>query len=198
MDETWTIRELADHAAAKLAASASEQVNGRVRDLPNERLIRWYTTIGLLDPPLGRRGRVALYGRRHLLQLLAVKRRQAQGRTIAEIQLELAGATDATLERVAGAAADAEPDAPPAERERFWAARPDISFGVPATLDTSPALVRGVRLVPGLTVLLEVEDLDAEDLDALRAAAGPLLQELRRRGLLPEPSTSDHPAGSTQ
>ncbi|MFC0038271.1 MerR family transcriptional regulator [Actinomadura rayongensis] len=198
MDETWTIRELAEHAAAKLAASASAQVNGRVRDLPNERLVRWYTTIGLLDPPLGRRGRVALYGRRHLLQLLAVKRRQAQGRTIAEIQLELTGATDATLERVAGEAADAEPETASSERERFWAARPDISFNVPARLDTSPALVRGVRLVPGLTLLLEVEDLDAEDLDALRAAAGPLLQELRRRGLLPEPSTSDHPAGSTQ
>ncbi|GAB3891494.1 hypothetical protein GCM10027612_37450 [Microbispora bryophytorum subsp. camponoti] len=30
-----------------------QRANGRVRELPNERLIRWYTTIGLLDPPLG-------------------------------------------------------------------------------------------------------------------------------------------------
>ncbi|WP_396025404.1 MerR family transcriptional regulator [Actinomadura sp. 9N215] len=72
-----------------------------MRDLPNERLIRWYTTIGLIDPPLGRRGRTALYGPRHLLQLVAVKRRQAAGRSIAEIQIELAAATDATLERIA-------------------------------------------------------------------------------------------------
>ncbi|WP_328709636.1 MerR family transcriptional regulator [Microbispora hainanensis] len=78
------------------------RANGRVREVPNERLIRWYTTIGLLDPPLGRRGRVALYGRRHLLQLVAVKRRQAEGRSIADIQAELAGATDAMLMRVAG------------------------------------------------------------------------------------------------
>ncbi|MER6810927.1 MerR family transcriptional regulator [Spirillospora sp. NPDC000708] len=101
MDVTWTIGELAERAVAVLAAGESAQVNGRVRDLPNERLIRWYTTIGLVDPPAGRRGRTALYGPRHLLQLVAVKRRQAAGRSIAEIQLELAAATDATLERIA-------------------------------------------------------------------------------------------------
>ncbi|WP_262402522.1 helix-turn-helix domain-containing protein [Actinomadura sp. CNU-125] len=89
MDGTWTIGELADRATAALADHDSPPVNGRVRDLPNERLIRWYTTIGLIDPPLGRRGRTALYGRRHLLQLVAVKRRQATGRSIAEIQVEL-------------------------------------------------------------------------------------------------------------
>ncbi|MEU9019867.1 MerR family transcriptional regulator [Actinomadura sp. NPDC048394] len=101
MDVAWTIGELAERAVAVLAAGESAQVNGRVRDLPNERLIRWYTTIGLVDPPAGRRGRTALYGPRHLLQLVAVKRRQAAGRSIAEIQLELAAATDATLERIA-------------------------------------------------------------------------------------------------
>lgn len=101
MRDTWTITELAEDAAVALAADGSAQVSGRVRDLPNERLIRWYTTIGLLDPPLGRRGRTALYGSRHLLQLVAVKRRQAAGRSIAEIQIELAAATDATLERIA-------------------------------------------------------------------------------------------------
>lgn len=118
MDVTWTIGELAERAVAVLAAGESAQVNGRVRDLPNERLIRWYTTIGLVDPPAGRRGRTALYGPRHLLQLVAVKRRQAAGRTIAEIQLELAAATDAALERIAalppGAMESAAEGPPPA------------------------------------------------------------------------------------
>lgn len=100
MSETWTIGELAERAAGLLGPEP--RVNGRVREVPNERLIRWYTTIGLVDPPLARRGRVALYGRRHLLQLVAVKRRQADGLTIAQIQAELAGATDATLQRIAG------------------------------------------------------------------------------------------------
>ena len=69
--------------------------------MPNERLVRWYVTVGLVDPPLSRRGRVARYGRRHLLQLVAVKRRQAEGRSLAEIQAELAGATDEALAAVA-------------------------------------------------------------------------------------------------
>ncbi|WP_083949956.1 MerR family transcriptional regulator [Herbidospora yilanensis] len=100
MDETWTIAELAERATAALAGLAP--ANGRVSDVPNERLIRYYTTIGLLDPPLARRGRIALYGRRHLLQLVAVKRRQAEGASNAAIQTELLGATDDRLAELAG------------------------------------------------------------------------------------------------
>ncbi|MEV3980160.1 helix-turn-helix domain-containing protein [Nonomuraea sp. NPDC049758] len=103
MSDTWTIGELAEHAARALRAGA-QPVNGRVRDVPGERLIRWYTTIGLVDPPLTRRGRIARYGRRHLLQLVAVKRMQAAGHSIAEIQTALAGATNATLASAAGLA----------------------------------------------------------------------------------------------
>ncbi|GAA4185437.1 hypothetical protein GCM10022252_15820 [Streptosporangium oxazolinicum] len=127
----WTIGELAERASAALAPTA--QLNGRVRDVPNERLIRWYSTIGLLDPPSARRGRVAMYGRRHLLQIVAVKRRQSDGRTIAEIQAELAGATDQTLESIArlpGSPPEPSPGhqptppetgSPRAARPRFWA-----------------------------------------------------------------------------
>ena len=103
------------------ARSAAVRVNGRVRDVPNERLVRWYVTVGLVDPPLSRRGRVAQYGRRHLLQLVAVKRRQAEGRSLAEIQAELAGATDDALAAVAGIP-DVRPTAGvvPAAPARFW------------------------------------------------------------------------------
>ena len=106
MDGSWTIAELAELAATALAAGDQQsygqaRVNGRVRDVPNERLIRWYVTVGLVDPPLSRRGRVARYGPRHLLQLVAIKRRQADGRSLAEIQAELAGATDDSLAAVA-------------------------------------------------------------------------------------------------
>ena len=96
---------------AGAAGPASARANGRVRDVPNERLVRWYVTVGLVDPPLSRRGRVARYGRRHLLQLVAVKRRQAEGRSLAEIQAELAGATDEALAAVARV-----PDTPPPAR----------------------------------------------------------------------------------
>ncbi|MFG1944658.1 helix-turn-helix domain-containing protein [Nonomuraea sp. NPDC048826] len=138
MSDTWTIGELAERAADALRAHA-QPLNGRVREVPGERLIRWYTTIGLVDPPLTRRGRIARYGRRHLLQLVAVKRLQAEGMSIADIQAALTGAEDAALEaaaRLPGAPDPAEaprPAAPPvayqgdgqpAPRARFWADRP--------------------------------------------------------------------------
>lgn len=191
MDGNWTITELAAAATAALDGEPA-QVNGRVRDMPNERLIRWYTTIGLVDPPAGRRGRTALYGPRHLLQLVAIKRRQAAGRTIADIQTELAGATDAMLREIGRLPAVAAPA--PAQQSateastRFWAARPvphepAVYAGEGAQAD----LVRGVRLAPGVTLLLDADELTGADLIAIGNAARPLLAELQRRGLAPAP-----------
>ncbi|SEG27568.1 MerR HTH family regulatory protein [Thermomonospora echinospora] len=304
MEPHWTITELAAAAAAALG-DEPVRVNGRVRDLPNERLIRWYTTIGLVDPPSGRRGRTALYGERHLLQLVAVKRRQAAGRTIAQIQTELLGATDTILREIAGLPARprptppsppaGRPDAPPRDardaraprpaapaqrvpapdadrsdpllqtsrtprtdtppqgsatpdvswseapaprpdtsaqgspvpdvswsnvldegpgpqeehgasgaRGRFWAqvpstgesgaAPPAHQGGLPAV---RPVPVSGVRLAPGVTLLLESAALTQADLEAIGRAAEPLLAELRRRGLFSDPRLIDDPASPT-
>jgi DNA-binding transcriptional MerR regulator len=129
--------ELVERVARALAAEYSGAPNGRVRDLPDRRAIRWYTTTGLVDRPLGMRGRTALYGRRHLLQLVAVKRRQAQGHTLAAIQAELHGADDAVLAEVARvpeevlAGNGTAPDPGPA-RPRFWAV-PAVSPQTTAT-----------------------------------------------------------------
>ena len=97
----WNLDELAGRVGAALAVDYPGQPSGRVRDLPDRRAIRWYTTIGLVDRPVAHRGRTALYGPRHLLQLVAVKRLQARGLPLVAIQQELAGATDAQLARVA-------------------------------------------------------------------------------------------------
>ena len=98
---TWTLEQLAERAARALVDAEVRVANGRVTGVPDGRLIRWYATIGLVDRPLIGPGRVARYGIRHLLQLVAVKRLQAQGLPLAEIQHRLAGATDATLRRIA-------------------------------------------------------------------------------------------------
>ncbi|WP_406317091.1 helix-turn-helix domain-containing protein [Streptosporangium sp. NBC_01639] len=206
----WTIGELAERASAALAPTA--QLNGRVTDVPTERVIRWYSTIGLLDPPSARRGRVAVYGRRHLLQLIAVKRRQADGRTIAEIQAELAGAGDQLLESIAGIPAPpVEPAAPRAARPRFWAeppstprrapagpaaprppaprpAAPPHASGTGAPPPVPPAvLVHGVRLATGVTLLLDSGGRTAspEALAEITAASGALLAVLRKHDLAP-------------
>jgi DNA-binding transcriptional MerR regulator len=110
MDEPrWTLDELAERVDAALAVDYPGQPSGRVRDVPDRRVIRWYTTIGLIDRPVAHRGRTALYGPRHLLQLVAVKRLQARGLALVAIQQELAGATDTRLARVARLPAAAAP-----------------------------------------------------------------------------------------
>ena len=233
MEEPWTILELAELAAETLAATrpagpegVPARANGRVRDVPNERLIRWYVTVGLVDPPLSRRGRVARYGRRHLLQLVAVKRRQTEGRSLAEIQAELAGATDETLAAVARVPdIEPAPQAASAAPSRFWVRQPQPSPPTPAAerpgrpesgaadddhtdrgAAFSPAgLIHGVRLAPGVTLLIESADREPgpDDVTEIMNAARPLVRELADRGLCAcvpgdPPGVQGHPPGIEQ
>jgi DNA-binding transcriptional MerR regulator len=204
----WTLDELAERVDAALAVDYPGQSSGRVRDVPDRRAIRWYTTIGLVDRPVAHRGRTALYGPRHLLQLVAVKRLQANGLPLVAIQQELAGATDTELGRVAhlpaasnvGTGPTVEPkpepepepeavamlDAGTGGMAAFWRQQPAAAAsGAPdhAAADGIASL-RGVRLGDGATLLLEPgRDLDAADLQAILDAARPLLAALRARGL---------------
>src|SRR4051812_21950447 len=93
----WTLDELCGQVARALAGDYAGQASGRVRDVPDRRTIRYYTTLGLIDRPATMRGRTALYGVRHVLQLAAVKRLQAEGLSLAEVQARLVGRTDAAL-----------------------------------------------------------------------------------------------------
>src|ERR1700742_1858215 len=117
-DGWWTIDELSAGVTRALAADYPGQSNGRVREVPDRRTIRWYTTIGLLDRPAGMRGRTALYGHRHPLPLMAIKRLQPAGHTLAAVQRELVGATSAALADIAGLPTGPEPAAEPV-RDRF-------------------------------------------------------------------------------
>jgi DNA-binding transcriptional MerR regulator len=119
-EQRWTLDELAERVDDALAVDYQGQPSGRVRAVPDRRAIRWYTTIGLIDRPVAHRGRTALYGPRHLLQLVAVKRLQAEGRPLVAIQQQLAGATDTQLARVARLPAGPAPSggARPAARGR--------------------------------------------------------------------------------
>src|SRR5438132_5850914 len=103
LDPLWTLDQLGARVALALAVDYAGQASGRVRDVPDRRTIRYYVTLGLVDRPLAvpGRGRTAFYGRRHLLQLLAIKRLQAQGLSLAEVQDRLVGQTDAVLEEAA-------------------------------------------------------------------------------------------------
>ncbi|MEU4425369.1 MerR family transcriptional regulator [Actinoplanes sp. NPDC024001] len=186
------MEQLVERVHAALADEYPGAPNGRVRELPDRRSIRWYSTIGLVDRPLGTRGRVALYGPRHLLQLVAIKRRQAAGRTLAEIQVELTGASDEALSAAARVPAElltAEP--PPTEgpvRTEFWRDSPappapaDRTTAPSAAPDDTGLVLTGVPLGMGV-ILLVPHALDHVDRGDLAAAARPLLDLLASRGL---------------
>lgn len=191
----WTLDELVQLAGQALSVDYDGPPSARVRDVPDRRSVRWYVTRGLVDRP-ATSGRNALYGRRHLLQLVAIKRLQAQGRSLAEIQAELTGATDRTLDQLARldpGLPTAAPLNPPTTAEpqnaggrtRFWVDRPVTSHppaptGADRALPPAPTTwpLRAIELSPGITLLVDPARTAAADPDAVRHAAQPLLDLL--------------------
>ena len=199
--QLWTIDELGANVALALSVDYDGPSNGRVREIPDRRTIRYYTTLGLIDRPAEMRGRTALYGPRHLLQLVAIKRLQARGLSLAEIQQQLVGQSDAALSQVARlpdlealAPGTASPQPVPERRAgAFWteppAAVPEKMDGPERMDGTATAAVsvawQGVPLAGGALLLLEPpRPLDEQDLSAIRTAAAPLLKLLEARRLL--------------
>lgn len=195
MSASWTIRELREQIEEQLAGEDAP-ANGQVRAVPDERSIRYYTTVGLLDRP-SLRGRTAIYGPRHLAQLVAIKRYQSEGRTLAEIQQMLPAMDDHSLARFTGIALATKPPRAAARRD-FWrepsldvappetetetpplAPRPETSAPASFTQCLELTLAPGVRLA--LTTARPATDADAT---ALLSAAEPLLAELLRRHLI--------------
>ncbi len=83
-------------AAADMLGSVGPE-DQRIRALPDARTVRYYQTIGLVDRP-EREGREAVYGWRHLLQVVAVKRLQLRGEPLVRIQAALVGVSTEALE----------------------------------------------------------------------------------------------------
>lgn len=203
IDTRWTIEQLGAQVALALAVDYPGPANGRVREVPDPRTIRYYTTLGLIDRPK-LRGRTALYGTRHLLQLVALKRLQAKGLSLAEVQARLVGQPEGTLRRLAriqnleALMAD-QPAVPPDEparprEERFWTVppRPVADQDTESPASSAPPL-QGIPLGEDVLLLLPAaRPVDEDDVASLRTAAAPLLKFLHRRRLLRPP----RPGGS--
>lgn len=130
----------------------------RVRAAPDERTLRYYQSLGLLDRPLRYEGRVAIYGFRHVLQAVAAKALQGAGYSLAQVQTALAGVPTAELEQ---------------------AVRDALGGGAPPPVPTpvTPAPILAFRLAPGLTLTVDAAQVaDPEALArALAQAALPFL-----------------------
>jgi DNA-binding transcriptional MerR regulator len=203
MSERWKIDELAQVVEAALdTADYGGQESGRVRSVPDARTIRYYTTLGLLDKPAEMRGRTAYYGRRHVLQLVAIKRLQSQGRPLTDVQQVLAGADDRRLRRCAalpagfwervsiprGDTAAAGVEGIGRQRsDAFWKQAPqlDAAAAAEAADRVTPVTAMHLHVAPG--VRLEVEGVDPgrvqeESFQGVAAALQALAAALRRAG----------------
>lgn len=193
MQLQWTLPELVEQVAERIAALPPPR-NGQVRAVPDERTVRYYGTIGLLDRPLAMRGRTALYGARHLAQVVAIKRLQSSNKSLSEIQELWPTLDDPTLARMSGVTLPVL--AKRATRNEFWRAAPPAA-AAPATPHTvsSPVELR-LQLAPNVTLTIAVDDttalaLSQADVRALRAAAAPLVTELANRRLTPHAGEED-------
>ncbi len=179
-DQKWTVEELVELSSRLLPEDGGSR---RVRWNPNPRLVRYYTTLGLLDRPSGVRGQVVHYGPRHLLQLLTVKVLQAEGYPLQEIQEKIYKKSDESLQELSGLPADwlenvlaDMPAKPEPDRSVFWQQRE--APPEPSPQPTSELPLQGIELATGMTLFLDRRIYPNVDLKRLREASLGLLEAL--------------------
>lgn len=182
----WNLRDLATLTAALLETAGVRPINRAAAISPNERTIRYYVTRGLVAAPEGR-GTAAVYGYRHLLQVLAIKLRQMEGATLEALADELRQLTGDVLERRVAAALGARlpsPDHLPLDAdERFTGGRagrlmrPEIAAAEPPEPD---AAWRRIPVGPGAELLLRADHPLAADPGDLQTVAATVRLSLGR------------------
>jgi DNA-binding transcriptional MerR regulator len=198
----WTIDELPARVTEALSVGYGGVPSNRVRDVPDLRTIRYYTALGLLDRPAAMRGRTALYGSRHLLQLVAIKRLQAQGLSLAAVQERVLGLSDAALRRIVEPPVSKRDHETSATRgDSFWR----LAAKIPVDNANGGASARAqgradgeepadraagsefqtISLGNGLLLSLPARrGVDEADLRSIRAAAASLIEVLKLRGMI--------------
>src|ERR1051325_10032443 len=104
--------QLADEAARLVSRLVPRQERQSFSLVPDERTVRYYSTEGLLAPPEGKQGQNSVYGYQHLLQLLVIKRLQADHLPIRQIKELVEGKSERELEQLLDVNERAERSAP--------------------------------------------------------------------------------------
>ncbi|HZE69995.1 MAG TPA: MerR family transcriptional regulator [Pyrinomonadaceae bacterium] len=94
--------EFAQTAERILSELQLEQERGTVTNVPDERTIRYYLSEGLIQPPEEKQGTASVFGYRNLLQLVTIKRLQADHLPIRKIRELVAGKSEQELESLLG------------------------------------------------------------------------------------------------
>jgi DNA-binding transcriptional MerR regulator len=94
--------EFAQAGGRILAEMELEQARGTVTSVPDERTIRYYLAEGLIQAPEEKQGTASVFGYQNLLQLLVVKKLQAEHLPIRKIKELVAGKGEQELEALLG------------------------------------------------------------------------------------------------
>jgi DNA-binding transcriptional MerR regulator len=188
MDTELTLEELAAEVRARISRFDIKHANGQVSPLPDARTLRFYTSVGLMDDPIGIRDRRAIYGERHVHQAVAVKRLQAEDLSLKQIRPILAGLPTKRLEAIAEGKipAEAAPSIerrvdPPAAGGAGGAAGAGSRIRPRARLRAArqPEVLTAVPLGNGVTVLIPTRaPLEPADVEEIVFAGRPLVDHL--------------------
>ena len=139
----------------------------RIQATPDARTVRFYQTAGLLDRPVRYDGRVARYGRRHLLQLVVIRILQSEGLSLAQIQTRLAGMTNAELEAIG---------APPTVAT---IGETTALSAYTASTDTPSTQISAAELAPGVIITIDsrLQPQSARLIEHVRLAVQQLIQQ---------------------
>jgi DNA-binding transcriptional MerR regulator len=182
-----TLTELASYAESITGSAGITASSGRVHSTPDERMIRFYTTRGLIDKPTRSPDRTARYGSRQLAQVLAVKRLQSRGQSLDSIVASLHNLSTTELLAIA----DLPPGSMPADlasgsqdpkrsQRDFWSTTPTKQPPSPqiasVSKETLPQTQLAVVVSKDLTLLITTSSPpDAQLTTALAAQAAPLV-----------------------
>jgi len=98
MNERLSLADLADQVNGWCEQHRIVPANGQAGESLNERNLRYYRSLGLIDPPVAGGGQG--YGEKHRLQLIAIRLLQAQGLPLNRIRDLLFGRELAELRQI--------------------------------------------------------------------------------------------------
>ena len=111
--------EFARVAGQILSEMQLEQERGTVTNVPDERTIRYYLAEGLVQAPEEKQGTASVFGYLNMLQLVSVKKLQAEHLPIRKIRELVAGKNEQELETLIGVAGPARKKTRESEAKRY-------------------------------------------------------------------------------
>lgn len=194
--------EFAQTAERILAQLDLEQARGTVTNVPDERTIRYYLSEGLIQSPEEKQGTASVFAYLNLLQLIAVKKLQAEHLPIRKIRELVADKSEQELETLLGFGGAGSKKAGENEAKRYLESllTPTTQTAAPARIpamslklqastptmpesdQTQPGSWQRVEIEPGLELHIRSDYTPPTTSARSRSLAERVIQRLRRLG----------------